>query len=737
MENNFNKKSYFLNFQFITGLTLFIIFIVGVFFIYTQNMITAGKEFAGIPFVRPVYQKGFFGTDASGSLIFIKLLRTILTEAFIILAVWLVSVISGIILGYISARKKWFGSFLKEVLGFGPTIILAAILAYWINFKIYGSVLAVGLGLTPYMMVKFSESFEKKDSAGIYYYIIHGIFISALIVQLCGFVGIFSGKALVIGEIFRQNLGYAFKYPHLVIPYSVAMVFFLLFPSLMLRGVKNAHAANVKISHLISTEEKIPVREEAISSLMSKEEVKTGVEEKKKIRPGAGLDISSEIYSGCSGILEIEKRTSEYLVYQMGYSSSTLYEIVEGKYVIKSIHKKTVPVEMIDLAAENVELNEKIYKLDFLNSLLEKNQDSFVYPGRDNYDRIYSPVMVRGIHRYILEVTYNNQKRNKDDELNRIEQFLPIFMDAITSVKSKDTVHEEIKVQESFEVGAIGKIEEKIDDSGRRYYSVRSSVGKVIYTEDAPDKKYYKIIKSDGRVIREAEKISSLIEKDEMILDIGLKPVTSEVPFNHLLITEEYEEQPIGDEEIYQDEPEAEEFFDTPDSENEMIREIGNDDADIGTTGDREIQCEDEPALNPQSDDVDFDEINDWIFSTPFEDKLRKGLKYLRLKDYDRALSLIKDANAMNSNSYETYMALGHIYRHKELYHEALENYRYALKINKFSSHAYNYIGNVFYKINKPELALQAWQQAYHIDPERTLINKNIEKLKKVIDKKP
>ncbi len=155
----------------------------------------------------------------------------------------------------------------------------------------------------------------------------------------------------------------------------------------------------------------------------------------------------------------------------------------------------------------------------------------------------------------------------------------------------------------------------------------------------------------------------------------------------------------------------------------------------------------DEPVFYDDSDEEEefrHEEAGDYseydfepsgLFTTRFEDKFNKGLRYLRAKDYNRALFFLKDAMRHDNNSYQVYMAIGHVYRHKGLYSEALDNYRAAIQKNKYSSNAYNYMGNIFYINKKYSLAVKAWEKAYAIDPGRTIIKKNIEKLKKVIDK--
>ncbi len=1066
------QKSYFLNFQFILGLVLFIGFIA---FALVYNMSLKSDLARGIPFIKANYSKFFLGTDASGFNILKKTLILIISDAFLTLSAWLFALLISIPLGYVSSKRKWLGTGLKEVLGFGPSIILAGVLIYLINMRIYGIAISLGVGMTPYFISRFSECFNNESKAYVYFESIHALFFSALIIQLGSFLGLYTG----LGFEIKSNLNYAFKYLNMIIPYFAGSFLLILFPSLMLRGIKDAHTYNIGIELGFTEGEKITPKDKKKLEEINEAIVEEQVKEEHTIEE---LD-TDEIFGAIEELEEIETRICTFLVDDYGFSHAYLYRVKPEGYEIKKICKKVVPLELIDIKKENEDFQSKAYKFAFLDTLREKSKPYFVYPGKDNYDRIFHHLSIDNKITYIIEVSYNKTLKNPDNELDRLLRFIPhaevkvlLQMPAeivgasqktkgqeiapqhekleaepqtkyLTDDKDIKTVSDEpiqVEIKEIEEddiegkseekdkpkkheinisqdflksapkgqekrdeilttpivIGTIEKVREKESDSGERYFEVTENVGKVVQKDTDTGKKFFQVYSKSGNIIKEAKSIDNLLGPGQKFFEKGMKPVTGKIKKNRELIDSEDDIEIVASEAAYLelenppqpiqiDDEELDDFFNEIDSgtpsmvqskskviqepkpiekivkvhkleeffesqpEQELSQEIAevtleqpkdaleekdNEEIAVDKTKEKFLPPEEkveekqtpvskpeisetqeqEPAsqayieqksadeiikksvVQPEQKEilsttetveqestqkekfvpeykeqkVQTDEMDDWLdedepekqqllkqrektelkqeppaieqaqekpapeiiqpeikqetqpeiekqketfkqrasmlkekivrkesdsdekvkdeihldfevetdkttkttfqldretgevlktektvyreqeplreeyeddfessfdpsglFVTRYEDKLNKGLRYLKAKDYNRALFFLKEALMHNQDSYQVYMAMGHVYRHKGLYSEALDNYRSALQKNKYSSNAYNYMGNIFYVTRKYRLALSAWEKAYSIDPGRTIIKKNIEKLKKIIDK--
>jgi tetratricopeptide (TPR) repeat protein len=727
--NNSRKKSLFFNPQSIGGVIIFLVIAtMSVYFMafHSGSLQTLSNRLPDFNL-----RNNFAGTDIRGNDLLLHAFKSFFSQSTVILGSWLFVLILSLPLSYVVSKKKIVTGIFAELTSFAPSFILFFILrAFFIHADISVVIIFSGLSFLPYSVIKLGKGFSSKNRSLVVYYSLTVLFSVSLFVQLAGFCGLLPSGVLTIGANIKTSLSYAFNFPHLVLPYFILHFLFLASIGLLIRGVKNAYIENIasaiqkaepsqkedsakelaltanEVKETITDIEKIEHEEVSADNSMenkkkSELEAQDNIEYTSKeehdtaghtVREINVYEVASKL-ADCNSIDELERYITEVLVFELEYHNASLYKVLEDGYQIKSLHNKTVPSELIDLEKENREFLNKAFKFEFLNTLKDKSSSYFIYPGKENYDRIFHHLIIDGKVGYIIEVSFNKTLRSENAEIDRLRKFIPECEWEIwrhTSSGYQTAVSGSVNNGESssdkqIKIPGTPEIEEIIPES-----FIENG---IIETKPEPEKESAVLEKEESFFVQAGE-----AEKPE---DAGKHEEIKE-PASVYFVNEE----------LIKAEPET--------AEEPAVGKKGTDKKANG---------------NDLSAKTALTFINQ-DFASRYDILLQKGFDFIKEGDFNLALVNLKEALLLDKSSHEALMGIGHIYFEKGLYEEALTNYVSALKINPYSPVAYKYIGNIYFIKNEYEKAFNAYSKLLGLDPGNEEIKAKLEKLKEKSVKK-
>ncbi len=98
--------------------------------------------------------------------------------------------------------------------------------------------------------------------------------------------------------------------------------------------------------------------------------------------------------------------------------------------------------------------------------------------------------------------------------------------------------------------------------------------------------------------------------------------------------------------------------------------------------------------------------------------------------EYDKAEEMYKRAEEINPKYEQAIRNLGEFYYRNTFYDSALEELKKLIDIGKADGDIYFKIGNIYIKNGDKDSALKMWEQALKLEPDNSILKKNIEMLK-------
>jgi tetratricopeptide (TPR) repeat protein len=95
-----------------------------------------------------------------------------------------------------------------------------------------------------------------------------------------------------------------------------------------------------------------------------------------------------------------------------------------------------------------------------------------------------------------------------------------------------------------------------------------------------------------------------------------------------------------------------------------------------------------------------------------------RGYSYLKLEQYENALSDFNQAIELNPEFANAYFQRGNIYKEQEKYEKAISDYSQVIEINPDYFTAYNNRGGIYAKLEQYQKAISDFNQAIELNPD-------------------
>jgi len=98
------------------------------------------------------------------------------------------------------------------------------------------------------------------------------------------------------------------------------------------------------------------------------------------------------------------------------------------------------------------------------------------------------------------------------------------------------------------------------------------------------------------------------------------------------------------------------------------------------------------------------------------------GMKYLKNKDYDKAIEEINEAVRLDPNYAQAYSGRGYAYEMKDQYDRAIDDYNEAIRLDPNCSEAYMFRGSACLKKGQYDYAIRDCNEAIKLNPNNTAL---------------